>query len=286
MKPLFAIDLTENKKNQEQNGEEFLVQAPSSLLAGKLESANDSVQETIQRSRLPLALQILRSLCGGFAALLIAILVCAVVRDGWAAAYALSAWAFWCVGGCALVWIVLLAAGKKREREALLDGDAEDRLSVLSSSVESIYAELGVPETAKEVDVLLFRYRVKKGEPRPLPRNALNPVQYAIRAPKTYLEDDCLVLTWLEGKYAFPRSAMKAIRTVRRRITFAGWCKDLPPFDKSFKPFLAGLDQNGFVRCKWYHILEIEARGETWGLYFPNYELQTVEELTGLKADE
>ena len=184
------------------------------------------------------------------------------------------------------MWIVLLAAGKKREREALLDGDAEDRLSVLSSSVESIYAELGVPETAKEVDVLLFRYRVKKGEPRPLPRNALNPVQYAIRAPKTYLEDDCLVLTWLEGKYAFPRSAMKAIRTVRRRITFAGWCKDLPPTDKSFKPFLAGLDQNGFVRCKWYHILEIEARGETWGLYFPNYELQTVEELTGLKADE
>ena len=80
MKPLFAIDLTENKKNQEQNGEEFLVQAPSSLLAGKLESANDSVQETIQRSRLPLALQILRILCGGFAALLIAILVCAVVR--------------------------------------------------------------------------------------------------------------------------------------------------------------------------------------------------------------
>lgn len=286
MKPLFSRDLTENRKNREQNGEEFLVQAPSLLLTSRLESANASVMETIRRSRLPLALWLLKMLCGGFAALLLAILVLLVVKDGMAGAYAAGAWIFWCAGGCSLAFILLFALEKNREQEALRDGDAEDRLFALSSAAEAIYAELNVPETAKEIDVLLFCYRVKNGEPRPRPRNAMHPTQYSIFSPLTYVEDDRFVLACLEGKYAVPLSALKSIRTVRRRITFAGWNKDTAPTDKSFKPFLSGFDLNGYVRCRWYHVLEFEANGETWGLYFPNYELQTVEELTGLKADE
>ena len=116
MKPLFSRDLTENRKNREQNGEEFLVQAPSLLLTSRLESANASVMETIQRSRLPLALWLLKMLCGGFAALLLAILVLLVVKDGMAGAYAAGAWIFWCAGGCSLAFILLFALEKTVSR--------------------------------------------------------------------------------------------------------------------------------------------------------------------------
>jgi hypothetical protein len=35
-----------------------------------------------------------------------------------------------------------------------------------------------------------------------------------------------------------------------------------------------------------YHILELEKDGETYGIYFPAYELAAIESLTLLKAEE
>ena len=45
-----------------------------------------------------------------------------------------------------------------------------------------------------------------------------------------------------------------------------------------------GVDEN--LRVGWYHVLEFVHKGETWGIWFPNYELPFFEKATGLKADE
>ena len=77
----------------------------------------------------------------------------------------------------------------------------------------------------------------------------------------------------------------EAIRTVKKRIRFAGWNKDERPESKRYKPYKLGRNQYGCVICRWYHILELELDGETYGVYFPPYERPAFEAATGLKAE-
>ena len=66
----------------------------------------------------------------------------------------------------------------------------------------------------------------------------------------------------------------------------ASWNKEIGPNEERYKPFKLGVDQYGGVHAKPYHILTLEHEGEEMGIYFPCYELETIELLTGLKAEE
>ena len=79
-------------------------------------------------------------------------------------------------------------------------------------------------------------------------------------------------------------TSLKGIQTVKKTALFHGWNKELPPTDKSFKPYRVAINQYESITCKPYYILEAEIGSETWGLYFPGYELPVVEGLTGLRA--
>ena len=70
MKPCLGIDLTLNKKNEQFNGSEFLIQKTSVALSESLEASTDKAEKTIEKSKLPLPLRIAQFVCG-IAALLI-----------------------------------------------------------------------------------------------------------------------------------------------------------------------------------------------------------------------
>ena len=53
MKPFLGIDLTTNKKNEQINGEEFVIAKPALSLTQSLESSSENVAETIEKSKLP-----------------------------------------------------------------------------------------------------------------------------------------------------------------------------------------------------------------------------------------
>ena len=64
MKPFLGIDLTLNKKNDQFNGNEFLVQKPSSALSESLEASTDKAEKTIEKAKLPLPLRIVQFISG------------------------------------------------------------------------------------------------------------------------------------------------------------------------------------------------------------------------------
>ena len=64
MKPFLGIDLTNDKKNDQLNGDEFLVAHPSSTLAQSFEHASKALEETIEKSKLSRPLRNLRWCCG------------------------------------------------------------------------------------------------------------------------------------------------------------------------------------------------------------------------------
>ena len=105
MKPFLGIDLTTDRKNEQINGSEFLVQTPSAALARSLEDSTGQAEKTIEKSKLPLPFRILQYLCGFAALLIIGGMVKADVsfREGYQNAPVLH----WIGGVCAVIWLIL-----------------------------------------------------------------------------------------------------------------------------------------------------------------------------------
>lgn len=162
-------------------------------------------------------------------------------------------------------------------------GEVEQFDADVQEVVGAAYEELGVPEDAVRLDAFVFRYKEKDGKISVRSMGFFDFVNVEIRA---YVKDRELCLADTESVYALPLESLRSIQTVNKTAMFHGWNKELPPADKSFKPYRVAVNQYESIYCKPYYILKAEIRGQTWGVYFPGYELPTLEALTGLHASE
>lgn len=288
MKPFLGVDLTKNKHNETVNGEEFAIAHTAPALAASFEQASATADNKIEESKLPLPLRAAQWICGlGGAMMFMGILRAMVGVDAVtiAQAYGNAPWVFWIGGCCLLVWGVLQLIAVRKEKRVLGTDESAQVMEDLSAVDEAICADLGVPDSAREVDVLSFFYKDKNGEIKVQEKgfqlfSHFNPVFY------TYAEEENLCLTNLETKYAFPLSSLRAIRTVKKTIRTESWNKDEGFDEDIYKPYKLSADQYGCIHSKPHYVLELERDGERWGVYFPKYELEIFEQLTGLKAEE
>ena len=277
MKPFLGINLTLNKKNEQFNGNEFLVQKPSSALSKSLEESTNKAEKTIEKSKLPLPLRIVQFV-SGIAAMLIAggiLKADASLAEG----YHNAPWLFWAAGICAVLWLILWLCGNHKAKSVLDTDESMQTFSYLDGVAHAVYSELAVPEDAKDIDILSFFYKIKDGEIK-VQEKGMQVFQYFNPEFKIFTDEENLYLANLEGKYAFPLSSIVKIHTVKKHIRIAGWNKD-EEFNKGmYKQYKLTTDNYGCVHCKQYHVLEINHQGESYGIYFPSYELPTLEECT------
>ena len=71
MRPFLGVDISTDKKNTQVNGNEFLVQTPSTLLSNQLDDSFIQATDTIKKSTLPLPFRITQYVCGFIALFLI-----------------------------------------------------------------------------------------------------------------------------------------------------------------------------------------------------------------------
>ena len=288
MKPFLGIDLTENKHNETVNGEEFAIAHTAPALAASLEQASATADNKIEESKFPLPLRAAQWICGFAAAIAaVGLLRATTGTDSvtWAQAYANAPWLFWVGGAAALIWLVLWLLASRKEKRVLETDETAQMMEDLNAMDRAICADLGVPDSAREVDVLSFFYKEKNGEIKVQEKgfqlfSHFNPIFYA------YTEGENLCLANLETKYAFPRPSLRAIRTVKKTVRTARWNKDEGFDEGTYKPYKLSADQYGCIHSKPHYVLELERDGERWGVYFPKYELDVFEQLTGLKAEE
>ena len=274
MKPFLGIDLTGNKENEQVNGSEFLIQMPSAALTNALEASSEKADATLEESKIPKVFRIIQSVCGIAGLLMVTGFLKADVS--FAEGYQNAPWVVWTAGICLPVWLVLWIWGKLKAKNVLESDESAHTISRLEGTATAIYQELGVPNEAKDIDVLLFFYKMKNGEIK-VHEKGMQITQYFNPEFKIFTDAENLYLANLEGKYAFPLSSVVKIHSVKKHIRIAGWNKE-EKFDKGeYKQYKLTSDSYGCIHCKAYHILEINLRGESWGIYFPSYELPTVE---------
>ena len=281
MKPFFGIDLTYDKKNEAVNGKEFLVQTPSTALSQALDHSIEEASTETGKAKLPLPLTILQYGCGLAAMIIFVGILRADVTI--TQAYENAAWIFWLLGGCALVWLVLTLAEKAKASKVLATEECSQSISHLEGVYDAIFAELKIPEQAREVDLLQFYYKAKGDTVKPVTKGMMT-TAYMNPIFRVYADPENLYISNLEGKYAIPQASILGIRTVKKHIRITEWNKDVPVNKGMYKQYKLGIDQYGCVHCQCYHIMEVQHNDAVYGFYIPSYELPVFEALTGKKA--
>lgn len=281
MKPFRCVDCSENRKNTYRWGDEFLVARPSAVYQQELNRARRTVQTFEKRAKLPMGLRVVRALLGYTALATIAGILSADVTlaQGYANAPAIhwiSVVALMLFVSLA-IWAVVRRKRVQRMEEYRMALSRQERLEA------SCLAELDVPKSAKKVDILTFCYKLRKEMPKIYTpgvqmTNCKNPEYFL------FADEENFYLANENGKYAFPLAAIRGIRTFKRTVSFPQWHKTEPFQHESYSDYNIMQYRITQELCAYYtkpnHILALECNGETWGIYFPCYELPTFRGLT------
>lgn len=285
MKPLWGIDITTDKQNETMNGEEWIVQTVSSDRSETLEKQQNTAEDLIESSKLPARVRLLGWVSGIVAALLGVSILSGIMEIGLAQTYENASFFFWGFAIFCPCWAIITFLSRKKSKEVLESDHAEQLISSIDSHIQDIYTELGVPSDAVDMDVLLFRYKMKDGVPV-AKAMALSTCQYANLEVKVFVQENALCFADLENLCAIPLSNLRSIQTVHKKISVPEWNKEEDFSEGIYKQYKMTEDKMGCIFFKPYHVLEFEGHGDTWGLYFPCYELPIMEKLTGLSAQE
>ena len=279
MKPIFCIDVTSDKKNEALNGAEFITRTTSKQKLEKYETSQESLEETVKKSEIPLWLQIVRSICGIF----FLIVLGATAKAGLNKAMKNAPFLIIIGAICGIVWLTLVIISKMKSKKVLKEENADQKTEDINKDIKSIHNELRVPESALDVDVLIFKYKVKDGKICPF-ASGFQTTAYINLDVKAYVEEDKFCIADLENVYSFDKSELMGITTVEKRISVPVWNKKEDPRKGIYKPYKLTVNNLGDVFFKPYHILNISHNSQSFGIYFPCYDLEAFETLTGLKA--
>ena len=284
MKPIFAIDITNDKKNTDLGGQEFVVATTSAWQAAALERSEETAESMVKKSKHPLLLRIIAYSCLLLGFTMLFGFIRGASEVGVTQAYQNASWIIWISAVCLIIGGLLTALERRQSKTVMESRATQNALSTLDRVTESVYEELGVPQNARDVDVLIFRYKLKNG--KPIPKTVgLASSPFINTAVKIFIRDDHLCLADLEKTYAFHRSTLRAIRTVKKNILLPNWNKPTPPMEGHYKPYKMQVNQYGQVILRTYHILELEQNNQLYAIYFPAYDRPLFESATGLRAE-
>lgn len=285
MKPLFGIDITTNKKNEEINGKQFVVRAIDETQMQAFERRGEALGETINRTKLPCALRVIKTICGYLTIIVLVVLVRAAFDIGLAKAYENAPYVFYATPALALVWLALTLLSRKREKNVLEEENAEAQAASLDRDVKAHYEQLGVPADAVQVDVLMFHYKLKDGNAIPQ-APGFAPTPFVALDLMAFATEDALCIADLQELHSIPKIALRRIYKVNKRISVLNWNKEEPHNKGQYKQYKMTMNNMGMVFFKPYYVLELEIDGELWGIYFPCYERESFERLTGLHTEQ
>ena len=280
MRPVFGIDITENKNNDTID-KRFVTATVSAESAKILEERCEKVEDAETKSDIPGWLHIIRMLCGIFGMIALGASVKAGVEKALRNAPLLMISGFVCLGA----FLILTVYSKMKKKASYKENNVEQLVEDAQKDIDAVYSELDVPEDAAAVDVFSFFYVMKNGAPVPKTKGLQMGtfINLDVRMFKTENE---LCICDIENRYSFGLSELREIKKVNKRFDMMNWDKEDPPRDKKFKPYKPSVNQFGTVYMKPYYILELERDGERFGIYFPPYELETFEKLSGLRVSE
>ena len=158
MKPLFSIDLTHDKKNENPVADAFVTARAEQSNVSAYEDYCEDGSALVETAKAPLLLRLLRTVCGIFGVALLGGFLKALVGED---AISLSnlppiGWLIPIVGALLLGAFFLILRYERSKAKNVAESTETERLVHRGENLESaILYDLSVPEDAARADVLL-----------------------------------------------------------------------------------------------------------------------------------
>ena len=281
MKAIFCVDITETKLNDIADGDEFVVDKVSEAQELALDSCEDDFEELKKDVSLPWWLKVLKFVFE-FGSLLAIFLVADIIGGEVSLPALLDKGMLYLLGCIVSVigFISILIYERKHKKSVEESEDTAIKINHSNAAFQASYDMLGVPYDAKNADILSMRYKRKNGALCPKSNGLFTFINFDC---KLFADDDNFYVADTLSKYAFPKGSLKGIRKIDKRIDFTSWNKDTAFNKGEYKQYKIKTNDYSTFFVKPYYALQLTHNDEDYELYFPPYELETVEQLTGVK---
>ena len=246
-------------------------------LSDDLEHAKDRSDATVQNieraSSIPRWLDWIASILG-MAGFIVAFgFLKALLEVSFETAYGNAGWMLYFGGACLLIALAIFVYKTYRNRTIVNSPAARDALAEQERLNARCFEDLGVPQTADDIDLFGEGFKEKNGKAK----RAWSMSQYVNLSCKIYRDGENLYLADIDGVYAFPLSGFFEIMAVRKTTTFSGWNKAVPFNKPPFKQYNIRRNNYGVFFVKPYYYVKFLAFNEEYMLVIPSYELETLQ---------
>ena len=276
MKNIFGINCSKMipQDKREIDGKAYRTQKLPSENARELEDMQDRGEALEKKAKLPLWMTIVMYI--GFI-----FFVCCVGGIGenigeisLSQMYSNAPWAFWGGGAALLVSLGLFVYGRKRSKSVGESAVAAEFVQDANEVMEKAKEALQIPEDAKEMDVFLFPYRVKKNGKAV---QASFGAKFINKELYVYRKGDFLCFTSLEEEVSIPITSFIAIYRINKSAVFSGWNKTEPFRSPKYKPYKVRMNNYGMFFVKPHYSIRISGSEGDFEILIPSYELETIQ---------
>ncbi len=281
-KPLYAIDLTQNKKNEYADPTPFHSATLSPAMRARQAQASHDFSRRMWRSFSFLRL-IAALICLSVGIMMLCSLLGNVIDALLSDTAQRLQGRVW---GLLLVGVALLAAGlllmrahKKKIESLESDTNLNRAADQLEDVHQAIRAELGLPpfEEMTQIDLMPFCYRRVGDDIREVRPKAVYETIYA----HLWREADHLYLTDQDAVMTIPLSAIESCTTLDDPIVISLWWKEEEPSEAPWAAIGITEDKEFHYHVPGYAEISIRADDGLYALRIPVYDLPAFQKLTG-----
>lgn len=137
-----------------------------------------------------------------------------------------------------------------------------------------VKAELGIPETAFDMDFLSFIYKEEEDGPV-----SAKPFDFMTMEMFAYSDENALHIADYTNVYSFTKDSIKSVEKVEKETTVLGWSKEEDIDSEKYAPYGMKLSHEDFIIIPYYYSVKIEKDGEEYELAVPPHEFDAFNEL-------
>lgn len=283
MKNIFGINITENKKNDTPDGEIFLNNSASSELETALDRHIGFIGEVEKKLYLPLWLRVIKTISG----YLTIVIVINLFRIPIAQAYQNAPYLLYGTAILFIIWFSLFVADIIRLKKIKKSDEYSEMINSIESNIDSLskvlQEEFNIPPDAKNVDMLLFTYKIKRGKVK-IKSNGI--AMFVNLVCTVYSQDNSLHILSSRKEWAIPLDSIIEIEKINKRTSIHAWYKDTPFNKGEYKKYKMYANNSGVIFFKSYYNILIKHGEDEYGLFIPPYELDTMSSLIKLEPKE
>ncbi|MBR2460221.1 MAG: hypothetical protein IKB34_03210 [Clostridia bacterium] len=291
---LFAFELNEQKEESvEPNDTSFppiaaryIVRELPKEVSEKQDVILSEPDQKIESSKIPFWMNLTMTICASLAAMIFLITLRALSdKLTLSQMYSNAGYFLWPI--MLFLGAVALVIFLKKRSLSLSVTESPDFKDIVASTERIINESkrlLSVPESADEVDILMYAYTVNKNGKI----KASNPLfSHFTMSFNVFRENDCICLANTESVLAFPLSEITSILKIDQKVSLSldSWTKNESPISKKYKPFKLTV-YNGIIYSKYYYAVTLSHDGEQLYFTVPCYDIEPFTGITGIQPTE